>query len=89
MTGRRSDQLSYAAIFCAVPTCDSGWRRGCLTGLEPATSRITTGGSDRLSYRHHAGLPLEEQVESTTMMTRRPRAPLLPSISRESDICLG
>lgn len=43
----------------------------------------------QLSYRHHAGLPLEEQVESTTMVTRRPRAPLLPSISRESDICLG
>ena len=71
------------------PRVRRGERRGCLTGLEPATSRITTGGSDRLSYRHHAGLPLEGQVESTTMVTRRPRAPLLPSISRESDICLG
>lgn len=82
-------RLASAYVLRPARTYAAGERRGCLTGLEPATSRITTGGSDRLSYRHHAGLPLEEQVESTTMVTRRPRAPLLLSISRESDICLG
>lgn len=48
---------------------------GCLTGLEPATFRTTTGRSDRLSYRHHAGAP------PTASSSQAPQPPqsLLPT----------
>lgn len=39
--------------YTPIRSLNTGETRGCLTGLEPATSGTTNQRSNQLSYRHH------------------------------------
>ena len=82
VTGWRSNQLSYWAIYAALPRCYSGHDSvtDCLVGLhgfEPRTNRLWAGSSDRwakgplLGYRNrNAWLSYYNQKKKSSVFLR-------------------